>query len=225
MAPPAPVPAPVIAAVPAEPPAAAPVLRFDAALPDVARGHASVLALDRTALGRPIGDTALADLRTQASGFPIPVDPTASGGLNLNRGITDQFVPAGSATLISLPFDTFVHSDAQATVTLSARQVDGTALPAWIRFNDQSGALSVSPPPGVTRAIEIQIEARDDRGNAVTTQFKLHLGKEAVPGGRPGLSEQLRREGRNDMPWSQRLNLRDTPPAPARPAAVARVPG
>jgi hypothetical protein len=199
------------------------VLRFDAALPDVTRAGLSVVGLDAPSWNRTAFDTAFADQRTQASGFQIPVDSNGLGGLNLNRGITDQFVQAGSATLISLPFDTFVHTDAQATVTLSARQVDGRPLPDWIQFNDRTGSFSVSPPPGEARAMEIQIEARDDRGNAVTTQFKLHLGKEAAPSGRPGLSEQLRREGRNDMPWSQRLNPRDNGPVPSRSPALAKV--
>ncbi|MDQ7744962.1 tandem-95 repeat protein [Hydrogenophaga pseudoflava] len=224
---PAPDPAPARAPDPApvEPPAAAPSLRFDSALPDVAPAHLSFLGLDTLSWARSYADAPFTDLRTQASGFQIPVDPNATGGLNLNREITDQFVQAGAATRISLPFHTFVHSDAQATVTLSARLADGTALPEWIAFNAQTGSFSVTPPPGVAEQIEIQVDARDDRGNAVTTKFKLHLGKEPVPGGRPALSEQLRREGRGDMAWSQRLNARDTAPATARPAPVAKVPG
>ena len=187
----------------------------------------SPLALDLDALSwlRPDWATSPSDLRTQPSGFQIPVDPHAAGGLNLNREITDQFVQGTAATRISLPFDTFVHSDAQATVTLSAQLANGAALPGWIVFDAGTGAFSITPPPGTAEDVEIQVNARDDRGNAVTAKFKLHLGKDTVPAGRPGLSEQLRREARGDMPWSQRLTPRETVQTPARPAPAAKVPG
>lgn len=185
----------------------------------------SPLVLDVLSWLRPDWNTSPTDLRTQPTGFQIPVDPNAAAGLNLNREITDQFVQGGLTTRISLPFDTFVHSDAQATVTLSAQLTNGDALPNWIVFDARTGAFSIKPPPGVSEDFEIQISARDDRGNSVTTKFKLHLGKDQAPAGRAGLSEQLRREARGEMSWSQPLKSRDGAAAPERPAPAAKVPG
>lgn len=186
----------------------APPLRFDSALPGVAPVTFSPLTSDALPWVGPGWPPPLSETLTQPAGFPIAVDPAFASGLNLNREVTDQFVQRGTTTAISLPYDTFAHTDAQATVTLSAKLIDGSALPSWVVFDPRTGTFTIDAPPGQDGDIEILVSARDDRGNEVSTKFKVHLGK--TPAGRAGLSEQFRREARADMPWSQRLIDRHT---------------
>jgi len=137
--------------------------------------------------------------RATNNGFPVAVKSGgfSSDGLQMNRPITDQTLTAGGRTEVTVPADTFSHSNPNAVVTLTAKLANGAALPAWVSFDAQKGKFVMQPPPGVKGDIAIRLVARDTAGREVVTVFTVHVnqraaerGAQLLPG-RPGLSEQL----------------------------------
>jgi hypothetical protein len=201
-----------------------PTLRFDsttftaAPLQEMPALSAEVLALLKPAMER-IEPAAL----TSATGFQALVSPAAGGGLNLNRAISDQFVERAADSSIVLPYDTFVHARADATILLQAKLVNGDNLPAWITFDPRSGTFTAKPPADFSGELVIEVTARDEQGNEVKTQFRLRVGDaQLVPAGRNALSEQLRLEARRAHGWADvaRTDERGELKARAQPAPV-----
>lgn len=169
---------------------------------------------------RNLGESEVPRNLTQATGFQVMVNERQSGQLELNRTIDKQFVETGARGSISLPYDTFTHSDPNATVTLSAKLEDGRDLPAWVSFDPRTGSFKVAPPPGYAGDLEIEVIARDDKGNEVKTKFKLTIGARAIPAGRVSLSDQLRQASGRDHVW--RDAVRTAPAAEVRDPVPAR---
>ena len=70
---------------------------------------------------------------------------------------------------------------------------DGQALPAWARFNGQTGQLLVQPPDNAQQELELHLTAMDQDGEKVTTTFLLKIKpKLSAPEGRMSFSEKLR---------------------------------
>ncbi len=219
--PPAPVPAPPAPQPPAEappPPPAPAVPSFSSALTPLAP-RAERAAEPPAPLGEAL---------TSNSGFPIVVNESAPPGLNVNRGVTDQFVQTtGTASRISLPFDAFMHSNKDAVIKLEARQADNSTLPAWVSFDPVSGVLEVTPPPGFKGKLDVKVTARDDDGREAVAMFQLFVGEQDAlrPQSREGLSEKLKLAGKRGL-----MLVRDTEAAaataakaPVRDVATKRV--
>jgi hypothetical protein len=133
-------------------------------------------------------------------GFPIVVRATgnnASGGLVLNRGMSDQAIAGSGTSEIFISADAFAHTDPNATIRLSAQQPDGRPLPSWISFDPVKGKFTVHPPAGMTKDVTVKIVARDSQGHEVATIFKIkldhHAQEQTAPHahGRTALSEQI----------------------------------
>jgi hypothetical protein len=73
-----------------------------------------------------------------------------------------------------VPQDAFAHTDPAAIVHLSARLVDGSPLPGWLRL-DARGAFVGLPPEGLEGTLEVEVLARDTEGREVRTTFSLEL--------------------------------------------------
>jgi hypothetical protein len=139
---------------------------------------------------------------TQGGGdhFQVVVMNAVPGGegLMLNRGISDQTIPAASGqTTFSVPADAFAHTAPTAVIELSAQQANGQPLPNWVSFDAAHGKFVVTPPKGVNGELTIKVIARDAQGHEVVSTFKVHVGAKR-PGqaslehaGRPGLSAQV----------------------------------
>jgi hypothetical protein len=73
-------------------------------------------------------------------------------------------VPAGRPFRIALPADCFTDPDPGDVLVISARKSDGSALPQWLRFDDEALSLSGAAPPGLTGVTELTLRARDFDG-------------------------------------------------------------
>lgn len=102
-----------------------------------------------------------------------------------DKGITDQFIDPGRVTTFNLPNDAFAHTRPEAVLTVTARLTDGRPLPNWVLFNPQSGTFTVTPPPGFTGELEIQVIARDNDGREATANFKFNVGSGTTTDTRP----------------------------------------
>ena len=168
---------------------------------------------------RSLRETEVPRTLTQPTGFQVMVNERQSGQLELNRTIDKQFVETGAQSSIALPFDTFTHSDPNATIVLAAKLADGRALPNWVSFDPRTGTFKVQAPAGYVGDLEVEVSARDDKGNEVKTRFKLTVGAKAAAAGREGLSDQLRQASKTAFVW--RDAVRGEPAAtPARESAA-----
>lgn len=134
---------------------------------------------------------------TRPDGFRIVVapSPTDSIALLLVRPLNDQVSKPADGISMSVPADTFSHTQRDAVVILSASRVDGSRLPAWLQFNAMKGEFSGVAPATFDDDLDIKITARDNFGNEVSTvfRFRIHASNARVSFiGREGLSAQLR---------------------------------
>ena len=126
----------------------------------------------------------------------------ATPNLSVFRGITDQFIEASKLAVFSLPADAFVHSKADAVVTITAKQPNGEDLPAWVQFDARTGTFTLDPPSGFNNELQIKVTARDNEGREVNSIFKLTVGKaKADMSSRSSLSEQIRLASLSSSPW------------------------
>ena len=133
------------------------------------------------------------DIYTRPNGFRTMVSPSSEPSLKTYRGVDDQVVPAGRTLAVQIPADTFVHTQINETVTLTAKQANGQPLPAWLMFDGKSGKFVGQPPEGVLQDLAIQVTARDSQGRQATTMFRIKTGDGAITPSRSPLSLQLMR--------------------------------
>ena len=170
----------------------------------------------------------LADVKTSSSGYQIPVNEVAPPGLNLYRGVTDQFIKSTeSTTKVSLPFDAFIHSDKDAVIKLQAKQTDDSPLPNWVRFDPVSGVFEVTPPKEFKGKLDLKVVARDSDGREATSLFQMFIGEqkqEQAPAegkqSREGFTDKLRLASKRPMSV---MRVSDgTVPVPAREVTTIR---
>jgi len=136
------------------------------ALPPTGAGTPSSFALTRLSRGE-----SLAFLRLDLALLQ------EIGGYNLfvYHGVPDMRLSGDGSTLLRVPADAFAHTDPTAIVHLEARLVDGSPLPAWLRFDGRRGVFSGIPPEGTQDTLEIEVIARDTEGREARTRFTLEV--------------------------------------------------
>ncbi|MGK5077309.1 Ig-like domain-containing protein [Janthinobacterium sp. HLX7-2] len=165
---------PVLALAPDVTPIAAPPIR------DAAQGQVSMSPL------AAVIDAASGQADERFGSAPPPNTPYTPlppirTELVLNREISNLSINSQQGLNLSIPRDTFASADGSMP-TLTARLADGSPLPSWIQFDPLTGTFTGKPPAGEAAALEIEIVAKDAKGNEVKTVFKLHSGKqEAAP--------------------------------------------
>ncbi|MEO5331950.1 MAG: VCBS domain-containing protein, partial [Magnetococcus sp. YQC-5] len=102
---------------------------------------------------------------------------SGQSGLFLAQGIPDVVAGGGGKIDFSVPSTAFSHTDGNATVQLSAQQVDGKALPTWLKFDAKTGKFSGDPPPGQGELV-ITVKATDSEGREATAIFHIKLGEQ-----------------------------------------------
>ena len=170
----------------------------------VARGDSVQLPTAPTAAGRD----AQAQARPEGeTGFKVAIaterdsaeDGSGAAALKLFRGIPDQRYEANAREILYvIPTDSFVHTNPRATVQLTALQVDGRPIPAWLRFDAKKGEFKGIPPAQFKGEIAIKVIAKDDAGTQVETAFSIRVGdvnEKIVLRGKPSLTSQLRAHG------------------------------
>ncbi len=78
----------------------------------------------------------------------------------LAAAIADQVSAEDASWSFEVPAGTFADVD-NATLTLSARLGDGTALPAWLSFNAATRTFSGAPPANFNGGLQLRVNASD----------------------------------------------------------------
>jgi uncharacterized protein YggU (UPF0235/DUF167 family) len=135
-------------------------------------------------------------------GVGSSADGTASG-LRAIEASRDVVIERGESASFSLPAGTFVHTNASAQVSLSARLADGRPLPDYVKFNPTTGTFTVEAGADQKAADQLQVEVKavDDKGQTANTTLVIKLKEKArnssaiempIKLGKPALSEQIR---------------------------------
>ncbi len=106
-----------------------------------------------------------------------------------NQGGSDGFVRATDFSnpsieqegdfVVILPEDTFVHSNGQESMLISAQLESGEPLPLWITFDDSSFSFRGTAPAGDPADVNIRLIAIDASGNQAITGFTIRFGSAA----------------------------------------------
>jgi hypothetical protein len=130
---------------------------------------------------------------TRAQGFQVVVMPDSQPGIRVYQGQPDQRVAAAQISLVLISPRAFAHTDDQAEVGLTLKRIDGQDLPAWVRFNGETGQLLLEPPADAPSQLALRLSAQDQNGENVFTDFLITFDKnEPAPTGRMSFSDKLR---------------------------------
>nr|WP_328988026.1 putative Ig domain-containing protein [Thiorhodovibrio winogradskyi] len=99
--------------------------------------------------------------------------------IRVERDIPRQRVdPDGGELRLTIPTDTFAHTDAQANLSLTATMNDGSPLPDWLTFEPTTGELTGTPPADFKGEIQVRIIARDEAGRQAETIVSIASGED-----------------------------------------------
>ncbi|MCY4056597.1 MAG: putative Ig domain-containing protein, partial [Gammaproteobacteria bacterium] len=126
--------------------------------------------------------TVVATVQAKAGYMPHDTQASASVTVNDNDGantaptvanpISDQAATAGTAFSYPFPANTFADTDSD-TLSYTATQGDGSALPAWLTFTARTRTFSGTPAPGDTGTLAVRVTADDGRGGRASDTFNI----------------------------------------------------
>lgn len=100
---------------------------------------------------------------------------------------------SGERFSIALPYDTFtVDEDSGAQVLVQARMTNGQPLPSWLKFDARTGTLTGRPPAGFSGGLDVEISARDNKGNRAASVIHIEVKGVRPAAGRAGLDAQFK---------------------------------
>ena len=143
-------------------------------------GAAAGWAIDTTSSFKSRSQTAWT-ASTGSSGnraFQIDVKGSAKTGTVTNTAptvataILDQTATAGTVFIFNVPEDTFTDADSD-TLTYSATQSDGSALPAWLSFDAAVPGFSGLPQAADVETVSVKLTASDGNGGSVSDTFDI----------------------------------------------------
>jgi len=114
--------------------------------------------------------------------------------LLVQRDIPPQLLSVESRLIdYVVPSDTFLHTDAQARISLSVTLVDGSNLPDWLEFDPNTARFTGLAPIDVSGEFLIKIVARDEDGRQAETIMRLIVEEPVAQGsaGRASFSQQI----------------------------------
>jgi Ca2+-binding RTX toxin-like protein len=106
--------------------------------------------------------------------FMLTVQPTNDAPV-VSHPIDDQTAQEDTPFSLVLPASLFLDIDPADTLRFSATLADGSALPAWLIFNVQTGSFSGTPGNADVGETAIRITATDVAGEAATDVFALQV--------------------------------------------------
>jgi hypothetical protein len=109
----------------------------------------------------------------QASGSFMLTVANTNDAPTLATPIADQSASEASLFTFTLPANTFADVDQGDIVTYSATRTDGTALPAWLRFDAATLVFRGTPQRQDAGPLEIRVSATDRAGQSASDRFRV----------------------------------------------------
>ena len=160
------------------------------ALPSWLIFNSATCSFSGTPGNRDVGNLSIQVAATDGRGASIWV----TFGLSVTN-VNDApvvLVPVGAQTVaqngnfsLTIPAATFTDPDTGDTLTLSATQADGSALPGWLSFNPSTRIFSGTPGNGDVGNLSIRVTATDGSNASVSTTFGLAVTSNSGGGDTP----------------------------------------
>ncbi|WP_226051981.1 putative Ig domain-containing protein [Dickeya chrysanthemi] len=123
------------------------------------------------------GSSAFSTNSAQASLVVTSVNDAPTVG----SSVSTQSATKDTAFSFTVPGGAFVDVDTGDTLTLSATQSDGSALPGWLSFNPSTRTFSGTPGNGDVGNLTIRVTATDGSNASVSTTFGLTVNNSNLP--------------------------------------------
>jgi hypothetical protein len=89
--------------------------------------------------------------------------------------IGNQFAAQGALFTYRVPANAFGDADAKDALALLVTRTNGSAIPAWLAFDNASGTLSGTPLNADVGLLEIKVTATDGAGAIAVQTFDLSI--------------------------------------------------
>lgn len=110
--------------------------------------------------------------------------------------LADQQATEDAPVAFTVPQEAFRDVDVGDTLTLSATQADGSALPTWLRFDAATRTFSGTPVNGDVGSVSVRLTASDMAGASASQIFVIGVGNvNDAPEIRTMLTNQTGRAG------------------------------
>ena len=136
-------------------------------------------------MGWLIGDNLRARPASSTGGFTEEASPlqirvngppgsttTTNNPPTVANAIQDQTATAGTVFAFDVPENTFTDADSD-TLTYTATQSDGSALPAWLSFDAAGPEFSGLPQAADVETVSVKVTASDGNGGSVSDTFDI----------------------------------------------------
>ncbi|WP_090122732.1 putative Ig domain-containing protein [Kosakonia arachidis] len=162
-------------------------------VPDSANGETATLsfrAWDQTSGSATAGSSkGLADTSTTGGSSAFSTNSaqaslvvtSVNDAPTVGSPVSIQSATKDTAFSFTVPGGTFVDVDSGDTLTLSATQSDGSALPSWLSFNPSTRTFSGTPARSDVGTLSIRVTATDSSSATVSTTFGLTVNNSNLP--------------------------------------------
>ena len=143
-----------------------------------------IRALALSAWLLPLAGGGQAQPVTTRGPFPVIVVPKEPGGpdaLSVFKGMQNVTAIPGQRLTVPIPVDVFSHTNREALVSVTVSQSSGEALPYWVIFQSQPGALLVHARGNERHLTEVRLRVRDNLGRQAITVFRVIVPAPARP--------------------------------------------
>ncbi|KMN34425.1 sulfurtransferase [Chromobacterium sp. LK1] len=138
--------------------------------------------------------------------FVSSLSGSAGAALQVMPDLGVRPLQAGQSFNFSLPPGTVITRNADAQLNIQVRQSNGQPLPAWLKFDPQTGRFSGTPPAGWSQSLSLEVTVSDQNGHRGVTHMQLKSGggqqaaaaaeDKVAASGKPALHEQFRQHGK-----------------------------
>ncbi|WP_226099209.1 putative Ig domain-containing protein [Dickeya oryzae] len=162
-------------------------------VPDSANGETATLsfrAWDQTSGSATAGSSkGLADTSTTGGSSAFSTNSaqaslvvtSVNDAPTVGSTVSTQSATKDTAFSFTVPGGTFVDVDSGDTLTLTATQSDGSALPTWLSFNPSTRTFSGTPGHSDVGNLTIRVTATDSSNASVSTTFGLTVNNSNLP--------------------------------------------
>ncbi|MDX1452199.1 MAG: putative Ig domain-containing protein, partial [Oleiphilaceae bacterium] len=99
----------------------------------------------------------------------------------VSLALADQSTSENQAISFSIPAGSFSDVDAGDTLSVTATQADGSALPSWLTFDAATQSFSGTPSSADLGTLSIEVIATDTAGASISDVFVITIESNAEP--------------------------------------------
>ena len=97
--------------------------------------------------------------------------------------LSDQTYEVEQLSEYQIPAVAIHHTHLNADIKLTATQIDGSPLPHWISFDEDTRTFRFEPPADAPEELFLKVKAVDEFGNESVANFVVHFVEEGIVGG------------------------------------------